>query len=133
MRTCRFNLRIEILIIDSPVRPVRPAQHQESFNLRIEILIIDSETVTLPPITLTCFNLRIEILIIDSQMEAMAEGRLGSFNLRIEILIIDRDAIAVATADFLTVSISELRFLSLIEIVDANEKEVEAIEFQSQN
>ena len=64
---------------------------------------------------LQCFNLRIEILIIDRRHLLQTDlPAFGGFNLRIEILIIDSPARRPAHRCRCPVSISELRFLSLI-------------------
>ena len=87
-----------------------------SFNLRIEILIVDSQKDgTIQRRTASRFNLRIEILIVDSLLSMIRCRSMSGFNLRIEILIVDRRLSAARKALFLQVSISELRFLSLIE------------------
>ena len=118
-RQCGFNLRIEILIIDRLARAWHACWAKEGFNLRIEILIIDR----LARAWHACwakegFNLRIEILIIDRDICTHLVFPLTlCFNLRIEILIIDRQCTVGDVAGGVYVSISELRFLSLIDTI----------------
>ena len=90
LRMFSFNLRIEILIIGSP-KSAADQNTCHGFNLRIEILIIGSVPGLKGGLSnVVCFNLRIEILII------------GSFPSSSSVTHNDR------------VSISELRFLSLV-------------------
>ena len=61
------------------------------------------------------FNLRIEILIIGSRVPLIWTWTQGlRFNLRIEILIIGRKESLDCNYEWALVSISELRFLSLV-------------------
>ena len=111
----RFNLRIEILVIERYDAHLRYWAESLGFNLRIEILVIESWiTGTGVGIVRCRFNLRIEILVIerDDEREAQAQA-FYRFNLRIEILVIEsvvRSAWYQRNPD---VSISELRFLLL--------------------
>ena len=114
-----FNLRIEILIIGSSYRSYHGSLPGRSFNLRIEILIIGREDAGRDPAPPRHgFNLRIEILIIGraSVESPLPVMEIRCFNLRIEILIIgSRNEVYDSLGWTRLVSISELRFLSLVE------------------
>ena len=104
-----FNLRIEILIVDSPRRRSRGKPHS--------------------PVSIS--ELRFLSLIGGGRGNVQVNKH-GSFNLRIEILIVDRTRRRPHTLRRRRVSISELRFLSLIGAVVGIQGAI-AIEFQSQN
>ena len=67
LRYIRFNLIIEILIIDSGVCLPLLNRGLQGFNLIIEILIIDRMSRPRSLLAWLGFNLIIEILIIDSR------------------------------------------------------------------
>ena len=134
-----FNLTLEILIVDRP-RNCIFNHNKTGFNLTLEILIVDRTAQSqrgtnkhmfqshswdsyrwslslwsTSQLTRFRFNLTLEILIVDRRNQFPRVQRLiDSFNLTLEILIVDRPSVDGHPwrPDF--VSISLLRFLSLI-------------------
>ena len=62
------------------------------------------------------FNLTLEILIVDRNGKRIQMKTFKRFNLTLEILIVDRFKFSTTTVSYLLVSISHLRFLSLIDV-----------------
>ena len=89
----------------------------DSFNLRIEILIVDSKIASANRFVMrnvSISELRFLSLIVYGVSCSLSIMAIG-FNLRIEILIVDSYRLNLDTLHMGFVSISELRFLSLIE------------------
>ena len=124
-----FNLRIEILIIGSVDLHVLRGRHPivSISELRFLSLVVGKQIVECVRFNLNRFNLRIEILIIGRlRLLLVLRHTDYCFNLRIEILIIGSTLHSQTQPPNFLVSISELRFLSLVErlfVVRADELE----------
>ena len=118
----RFNLTLEMLIVDRPFWNASEDSDSPRFNLTLEMLIVDRQPTAerllfRNPVSIS--HLRC-LSLIAIRPSRISEASLCCFNLTLEMLIVDRmpDNINNSVGDLILVSISHLRCLSLIDPSD---------------